>query len=109
MLTLGRTPLPLLRRTPLPLLRRPALLWRPALSILWRSWAIVVAWPVIGSTQLSGRALALIGLAVQRAIRLPVSWSRTDLEFIQLVPLFVRAIPLGDGKEFANPTTRINN
>jgi hypothetical protein len=105
MLTLGRTPLSVLGWTPLPLLRWPTLLWRPGI----RSWAIVVAWPVIGSTQLSGRALALIGLAVQRAIRLPVSWSRTDLEFIQLVPLFVRAIPLGDGKEFANPTTRINN
>jgi hypothetical protein len=92
MLTLGRTPLTILWRPPV--LRWASFLSRP--GFLPRT--IVVAWPMIGTAQLSGRTLALIGLPVQRAIRLPVARSRTDLEFIQLVPLFVRAIPLGDGK-----------
>ena len=101
MLTLWRAPLPVLWRTSV--LRRPAFLrWSDILS-----WTVIVAWPMIGTAHLSKWPLALIGLPIQGAIRLPVAWSRTDFEFVQLVPLFVSTIPLGDGKKFANPTTRI--
>jgi hypothetical protein len=61
-------------------------LWRATLPVLrWPgilSWTVIVAWTMIRTTHLSKRPLALIGLPIQRAIRLPVAWSRTDLEFV---------------------------
>ena len=41
-------------------------------------------------------------------VRFTVSWCRADLELVQLIPLFIGAIPFRDGKKFANPATRIN-
>jgi len=58
----------------------------------------------VGTSGLGGRIRALFDLPV----RLPVARCRTDFEFVQLVPLFIGAIPLGDGRQFANPTTRID-
>ena len=53
------------------------------------------------------KILAPFGRARLLPVRFPVSGSRTDFEFVQLVPLFIGAIPLGDGKKFAYPAARI--
>lgn len=58
----------------------------------------------LGTADLPGRIRPLLDLPV----RLPVSGRCSDFEFVQLVPLFIGAIPLRDCREFANPTTRIN-
>lgn len=50
----------------------------------------------------------LFGHALGLSIRLPVSRRGTNLELIQLVPLFIGAIPFRDGVKFANPAARIN-
>ena len=100
MLTFWRTPVwtPFLRGTSF--LRRTRV----------RSWPIISRTLIgIGATHLTRLPLTPIGLSIQRTIRLPVSRSRSDFEFVQLIPLFFSAIPLGDGKKFANPATRINS
>ncbi len=50
----------------------------------------------------------LFGHAFRLSIRLAVSGRGTNFEFVQLVPLFIGAIPFRDGVKFANPTARIN-
>ncbi len=74
-----------------------------------RSGAVVILVTRIRTPWLTVLPLALVRLTIEGAIRLTVSRCRTDFEFVQLVPLFIGAIPLGDGKQFANPATRINN
>jgi hypothetical protein len=70
-----------------------------------RSWPVVFG-PVIavGTANLRGRIRPFF----KRPVRLPVSRRRSDFEFVQLVPLFIGAIPLRDRRQFANPTTRID-
>ena len=62
----------------------------------------------VGATALHRRTLALVRLPILRPVRFPVARGRADFEFVQLVPLFVGTIPLRDGVEFSNPSTRIN-
>lgn len=59
-------------------------------------------------TTLNGRARSLVERTVHRSVRLPVSRRCPDFEFVQLIPLFIGAIPFRDGIEFTNPSTRIN-
>ena len=40
-------------------------------------------------------------------VRFAVAGSGTNFKLVQLVPLFIGTIPLGDGKKFAYPATRI--
>jgi hypothetical protein len=71
--------------------------------------------PVVFDALITFRATALPAKTLARlrrprllSIGLPVSGSRTDFEFVQLIPLFIGSIPFRDGKKFANPATRIN-
>jgi len=87
------------------LLRRPAF-DRPGFL---RPWSVVLD-PLIAirTAPLIRLPLTLLGLTILRPIRLTVARRRADLELVQFVPLFIGAIPLRDGKKFANPATRIN-
>ena len=60
-----------------------------------------------GATALRCKTLAPLG-GPRLPVRFPVSGSRADFEFVQLVPLFIGTVPLGDGKKFAYPAARIN-
>ena len=42
------------------------------------------------------------------ALGFPIAWCCANFKFVQLIPLFIGAIPFRDGKKFANPATRIN-
>jgi len=84
------------------------LLRRPGIWSCISSWHIVLlSLNTFGATARALRTGALLHRPVQRTIRLAVAWSRTDFEFVQLVPLFIGTIPLGDSQKFANPATRI--
>lgn len=67
---------------------------------------VVVLRPLItvGAANLPAGILPLFRLAV----RLPVAGRRADFEFVELVPLFIGTVPLRDGIELSDPTTRIN-
>ena len=54
------------------------------------------------------RTLAFICLPILGTIVVPVSRSRTYLEFVQLVPFSIGTIPLRNGEQFANPTAHID-
>lgn len=84
-----------------PLLRAPFLRW-PRI----RPWAVVLYTLItVGATNLRRRPQPPLRLL---PVRLTISGCRTDFEFVQLIPLFIGAIPLRDGSQFANPTARIN-
>ncbi len=87
------------------LLRRPAF-DRPGFL---RPWSVVLD-PLIAirTAPLIRLPLTLLGLTILRPIRLTVARRRADFKLVQFVPLFIGAIPLRDGKKFANPATRIN-
>ena len=53
-----------------------------------------------------GEALTSVGRTVGWS-DFTVARCRTDFELVELVPLFIGAIPLGDGLKFADPPTRI--
>jgi hypothetical protein len=57
-----------------------------------------------GSLTALGRTLRL---SVQWTFRLAVARREGDLDFDDFIPLLVAAIALGDGKKFAEPSTRI--
>jgi hypothetical protein len=88
--------------------------WRTTIKspFLWptiRSRAVhIYPFVAFGATTLYRNTRAHLRLPLGRSVRLPVSWGRTDFEFVQLIPLLIGAIPLRDGKKFSNPATRIN-
>lgn len=62
-------------------------------------------------TSLPTHILALAAgpiLPVVFSIRLPISRRSPDFEFIQLVPLFIAAIPIRDSHQFADAAAGIN-
>lgn len=63
--------------------------------------------PVRAAT-MHGRTRALFSRPVRLSTRLPVARRGTDFELVQLIPLFIGAIPFRDGIKFTNPATRIN-
>lgn len=100
---------------------RPAMLpfWRPAIgSSFLRRTRIgprirprpVILWPLIPvrAATMHGRTRAFFRRPVWLSSRLPVAGRGTDFELVQLIPLFIGAIPFRDGIKFANPATRIN-
>lgn len=86
-------------------LGRPAIGW-PTVLLAHIGPRIVVLRPLITvrAANLPGGILPLFLLPV----RLPVAGCGADFEFVELVPLFIGAVPLRDGIELSDPTTRIN-
>ena len=74
----------------------------------FRSWSVVVLCSLIARMTALGRtSRPLVERSIHWTVRLAVSGRRADFEFVQLVPLFVGAIPFRDGIQFSNPATRI--
>ena len=98
--------LALFGRTILPPFLRPCVLGTPILPL---AVVVVIARTLIPvlTTSLTTGALTLLLLSIGLAIRNPISRSRANFEFIQLVPLLISAIPLGDGIQFSDPATQI--
>jgi hypothetical protein len=67
-------------------------------------------WPLVAirTTSLRQDSGALLHLSGLLPVRFTVTGSGADFEFVELVPLFIGTIPLGDGKKFAYPAARIN-
>ena len=100
MLTLWRTPL----RSGL--LRAILIFGRTCIkrsrTVVFDSWLALHA-PTLATLH----SLALVTLTIKGSVRLAIAWSSPNLEFVQLVPLLVGAIPFRDGHEFANPAAQI--
>jgi hypothetical protein len=91
-------------------LRAPVLpLGRPAVGArrFLRALAGIILRAALGPSALPAGG-ALFERPILRTIRFPVAGRSPDFELVELVPLFVGAIPLGDGKEFANAAARID-
>ena len=86
-------------------LRRPAI-GRPTFLRTRIGPRVVVLGTTVGATGLARRILRILPLLLL-PVRLPVAGRGADFELVELVPLFIGAVPFRDGSELSDPTTRI--